>query len=255
MSLRKFFSKIREQKPEPRKHIQRASRVALHPLFPLLDIQFLLVSPIHEEPLQILNISTSGIAFFKGSLREVNIKDTWQGNLDVGGVCFPTQLAIARVSNDSIGAAFVSPSVDLARAIAKYLSPEISAVNMTAVPSDNLQPEPDGTPYWFHGENNCELHMVCEESRVLRFHLVFFGNYLEGGAGLPLKFGQVAADEVSDKPGYKGSSMIKGGLKMDSELKQIIIRFLKHIEKISPQHKESLIELIEISSSKVYASP
>ena len=54
-----------------------------------------------------------------------------------------------------------------------------------------LKPETDGTPAWFQGLNNSGLYFVTSPTgEVVRFHLEFFGNRIEGGHSKPVRFGQ-----------------------------------------------------------------
>jgi len=238
--LKNLFVKKQETAKQERPFHTRATRV---PLSQLHRISFRQTDP-PLEPFALSNISASGVGFLRGSVQWPEVGSIIQGEFTISEQKFPIELKLVYVTQQAAGCQFQPPFVELAKAIANYLQVEIAALEMTCVPSHTLQEEPDGTPCWFYGENNSELYYVLNGETILRFHAVFFANYIEGGKGVPLKFGVVVNDHPEDKPAHKGASLIHWESHWNEERMDSAKRFLCHIQKLKKEHLDALLGLL-----------
>lgn len=209
---------------------------------PLHEIGFQFASA--DDPLQIANISAGGIGFIKSSLeRWPEPGSIIEGRLTIAGSRFDVKVKVAHASAAVVGASFEQPPKPMGAKIREHLLAELSALNMVCVPRENLRDEPDGTPYWFHGTNNCELYFVERAGTIVRFHLVYFGHYLEGSAGKPLRYGYVDEDR-DDVPEHRGPALVRWGKSINAESLSTAIRLLQNIQELSPQLRQGILSLI-----------
>jgi uncharacterized protein YbjT (DUF2867 family) len=219
---------------------RRLPRVEIEPLH---EIGFQLESA--ENLLQIANISAGGIGFIRSSLeRWPEPRSVIEGRLTIGGSSFEVKVKVVHASVAVVGVSFEQPPKPMVAKIREYLLAEISALDMVWVPRESLRDEPDGTPYWFHGTNNCELYFVTRMGRILRFHLVYFGHYLEGGDGKPLRYGYAVEERDDEVPGHKGPALVRWGKSINAENLSTAIRLLQNIRDLSPELRQSILKLI-----------
>ncbi len=212
------------------------------------------IEPLHEigfkldsggNPLQIANISAGGIGCFKSSLeRWPEPGSVIQGWLTIGESSFEVKVKLVHASEAVVGMSFEQPPIPMGAKIREYLRAELSALNMVCVPRESFRHEPEGTPYWFHGTNNCELYFVERMGRILRFHLVYFGHYLEGGAGKPLRYGYVVEQQDDAFPENNGTALVRWGKSIHAESISTAIRLIQNIQDLLPQFRQGILNQI-----------
>lgn len=236
MDFKKFFKK---EKPDEKTYAKRAPRVRLTTLH---NVRLVLESQ-SDEVLSLANISTTGLAFF---ITPSTPKPGMivAGSIEINGSKYALKLKIVHVSGNIVGCSFDTPSLMLVRAIADYLNVEITAIQMTTVPQDSLNAEPEGTPHWFYGNNNCDLYYLSNGNEIVRFQLSFFGNHIEGGASIPLRTGHLVEDGF-DKPSHKGTPVVDWGVELPPETITIGRRLLLGLEKLDKNHLKGILDLID----------
>lgn len=223
-----------------RDFLPRATRIRL---ISLHGVQFRMADT--GERLELANLSTTGVAFrrkpdrtWPGGLREL------RGELEFSDGSVPVRLKVVH-QNEVLGCRFEGETASLIWKIQEYFRLELSAIGMLSVPPDLLQTQPDGKPQWFHGKNNCELYFVTDtENQILRFHLSFFANYIEGAPATPLRFGLLVDDERV-KPGIKRSSTVSWQDRFPPDLMDPILKFVTHVPGLAPAHAEQLTVLCQ----------
>ncbi|MBI3556471.1 MAG: hypothetical protein HY074_09430 [Deltaproteobacteria bacterium] len=225
--LKKVFgSDKRTQQP-------RGARV---PITALSGIQFSLNDSRYPKiDFEVVNLSENGIGLCNAPVIKVPpAGSTFKGAIILPDAKCPTELKVIYASATNIGCAFVNKSPELQTRIQQLFQLEISAMNLLEVPADQLKTEDDGKPRLFRGRNNCELLLVEQEQTLVRFRLVFFGNYIAGGTGLTTKCGFMGN---KDAPVRIVSSL-------SPEVLRSAARFLSHIPQLNEAQRSFLQQAI-----------
>lgn len=202
----------------------------------------------------ITNISTAGLGLLRAGMEQVpETGGRIEGALELEGRRLDTILRVAHVSPTVIGCAFEEPSADLKAAILRYFEVEISAVEMKEISPAFLKADPDGTPHWFRGRNNCELFFVTDSrDGLVRFSMAFFGNMVEGGLSEETRFGHVVDtvdEEAEFKPGYKASALVSWAPDPERDLSELARRFLKGVSGLDSRHLASILDRLRPSGA------
>lgn len=255
--LKKLMRKLRgTREDEPNtgqssagsQHRERAARVQVSDL---ADISFLRTDLARPARLIINNVSTSGIGFFNDPDDKIpGAGAELSGELTISGKAFPCTVQVAHVSPGVVGCSFRSNVADLAKALSKYFVYEIEGLGLTEVPKEMLNKEPDGTLRWFTGKNSCELTYVENAGKVIRFTLMFFGNYLEGSVKEGIRFGVVSSDERSGPRQVKGSNLVYWADRWSDDMMVGVQRFLDRIPRLDRDHARQIITLIFSAAQK-----
>lgn len=234
-----IFHQIAE--PFRRKHM----RVKL---FPLHSVSFELVGWPKKTDLG--NLSISGMGIFTESLPPgIKANDLLEGVLVCGGAQAKVTARVVHVGNTMTGCQFVGHDSEVNRLVQSYFNLELSALTMISVRPELLQEDPDGTPHWIHGKNNCELFYISRGEQVVRFNLTFFGNYIEGGAEMRAKYGQIVEDDDgAGKPRHKASALVRWDASLASQLEAYAVRFLASIPHLEDAHRKELSRMLKQSS-------
>jgi hypothetical protein len=159
----------------------------------------------------------------------------------LGVASHPVRLSVVRVSEQLIGARFDDPGFEVTWAISHYFDLEIVAARLNPVRAEMLKPEPDGTPHWFQGNNNCDLFYVSSGREVLGFQLTVFGNYVEGGREKPLRFGSLFEEENDDGPRYRGATLVGRKRASDEVVVSLAERLVTGIKGLDPEHFRAIL--------------
>jgi hypothetical protein len=152
---------------------------------------------------------------------------------------------VVHVGKAQTGCQFVGHDAEVNKWVQNYFSLELSAMTMIAVNPTLLQEDPDGTPHWIHGKNNCEIFFITNGEKVIRFNLTFFGNYVEGGEGMRPKYGQIVEEENSvGKPRHKASALIRWDANLAGQMEKYAIRFLESIPHLQDIHRNAISQML-----------
>jgi hypothetical protein len=192
------------------------------------------------------NLSISGMGLFASSLpSEVKNNDLLEGILHCGSERVKATARVVHLGQVLIGCQFVGHDAEVNRLVQSYFSLELNALSMISVRSELLQEDPDGTPHWIHGKNNCELFFVSKDERVIRFNLTFFGNYVEGGEEMRPKYGQIMEeDDGLGKPRHKSSALIRWDPALAAQLEPYALRFLGSVPYLEESHRKAISRVL-----------
>ncbi|OFZ22449.1 MAG: hypothetical protein A2X94_01335 [Bdellovibrionales bacterium GWB1_55_8] len=240
-----MWSRFRKKKEE-RVYLARAPRVHLNSL---IHTEFTRRTPEPAKQMELSNISLTGLALTADSKADrVRVGNFIFGDLVLGGApAISVKLEVMRSMGSMLGCRFNEPTSELRSRILKYFEVEIASGEFLPVPAGRLAQEKDGQPAWFTGENNCELYLVTSGTKVVRFHLGLFANYVEGGEDLPLRFGKIVEDPIPEKPGHKGSSLIRPDENWGKEQLVMALRLVRQAAQLNPEHRKRLEELLNAS--------
>jgi hypothetical protein len=193
------------------------------------------------------NLSISGMGLFTENLPPgLKSDDLIEGKLSCGTQSAKINARVVHVGKQITGCQFVGHDAEVNKLVQSYFSLELSALTMISVKTELLQEDPDGTPHWIHGKNNCELFFVSQGSRVVRFNLTFFGNYIEGSEGAKAKYGQIMEDDDGlGKPRHKSSALIRWDAQLAAQLEPYALRFLSSVPHLEEEYREALSRMIQ----------
>ncbi|HLD99814.1 MAG TPA: hypothetical protein VJB59_06120 [Bdellovibrionota bacterium] len=236
----------------------RAPRVRL---LPLHRISFRLEHFTRHSVIAVANLSSTGIGLIPGTLTSAQISsapgstqveglqsalgrlpgsgDIMRGHLLIHEASYKLVLRTVHLSEAVVGCAFQEVPRDLSGAIQSYLTAELSGTEMQYVGPESLEPNPEGTPHWYHGKNNSDLYLVENGGKIVRFCLVFLANYIEGGTDRPLRFGSVVKEESLENGGS-----IAWQDSFGADTLCAAVRLLTHIPHLPPEHKDGILRLI-----------
>lgn len=228
-----IFEILKKKPQEDRKSsLARAPRVKLSAL-----------KHIKFNNTEIANISTSGLALFKGDKAWPNVGQILDGQLCIENETITTKVRIIRFTESIVGAAFVAVDPHLTSVINRFFKAELSATKMTRINPEMLKQDPDGTPECFVGEQN-ELYILTKDQEWIYFTLTFLGHYMEGRRGKPLKYGQIADKERTGSLQYNESSVVRLEPKASDEIITISINFLNNIAELDSKLLEAITKYI-----------
>ena len=229
----------------------RAPRVRI---LPLHNISFILGASDTVQPISLSNISTTGVSFIRDS------RQVWpqtgtiiDGKFLFQGREYPASMQIVHISGNMVGCQFSTAVREvISPMVLRYFELELSALQLTPVNSNFLKKPEDGEPRWFRGKDNCELYYVENEGRIVRFNLTFFGNHIEGGDKLPLRYGEVVVDdEITDADGYKikETALIRPRGALSPEVMGMTFKFVANIDSLSESHRSELLTELKITGN------
>jgi hypothetical protein len=222
--LKKIFGKKKRQ------FVVREPRVTLNENH---RISFIVLSP-SERSIKLANISSNGLGAYRsdfGPIANVKEGDEIKGRLHVDQEVFDVTARIRHVTAQMIGCMLASNGPDLKRAIENYLRLEILGLRLNQVDEAYLKPDPDGQVTWYTDGRHNEVYCVRDSTGIVKFHLTFIGNYIEGGRGRPIVCGYVK-DGAANEPGHKGSSLVEESSVPAPEMLNLARSLVQNIEKM-----------------------
>ena len=214
-------------------------------ILPLHNVKFLLGDESARKVFDIANISFGGIGILRSDSKILPKKgELMKASLHIYNQILDAPVIIAHTGHLTIGCTFVKPSDELLFSIEKYLEVELTALHMQPTHPGLLRDEPDGRPFWYFGKNNCELFYVVKDDKLVRFHITYFSNYLEGAPRKELRFGKVVGDEVKEQMKLKGSNIIEWEKNIPDKLISVSIKLLQNVEGMDHSHAKQIIDLI-----------
>ncbi len=233
----------------------RALRAGRVQLLPLHSIKFHPTAPAFADKLPLVNLSASGVAFHRqGSNQWPELGTVVEGMFQLEGQEFPARIRLVRVSDTMVGGQFEGGLHQMHRMVLRYFEVELAALAMIEVRPDILERLPEGSLRLFRGQDNCELSLVVDgrpgaEPVVKKFFLSFFGNQLEGGAGLALRYGHVVNEMSSRKASARPLQEIHFHGAVPDEILQVARKFLGNISQLDKPTRESLLSYLGNSGS------
>ncbi len=197
------------------------------------------VTPLHRlavhigndvKPLEIANVSVDGLAVFHLQRPEFVEGAEVSGHMLIESQDFAISARIRHVTEVLAGLEFLNADVALRRAVEKYLSVEILALNLRPIASSYLKPDPRGEAMWFTDGKKSEIYCVRDKDGLISFHLGFLGNYVEFERGGRLRAGTVLDSEPREAR-YKGSDLIEMSRHPSHEIIKLARVFAQNAER------------------------
>ena len=211
----------------------------------LLPLHGIYVELAGGRRIDVVNIASDGVGLFRNS------QNSWpdtgarlKGQLVVGDFRSPVELEIVHITGLVVGCRGIGLTSELRDLIRSYLDVELAASRIREANPKILRKDPEGDTRWFIGPNNCELFLVHQNERLIRFELSLFGVHFTGGPSLPLKYGFVIDDEGAGEVKYKGSAIVRSVSRIPADMMQTAIRFVENVPSLSPALRSVLAESI-----------
>jgi hypothetical protein len=216
----------------------RAVRIRI---FSAHNISFDLFSSSARKRLNVTNVSTTGIGFSKDE------DSSWQalgqkltGQLNLRNSSFRVSLEVRHVTQGTVGCKFISTETSLEKAIEDYLVYEITALGLKSVDKEHLATTEEGEPHWFIDPKGNELYVIEKNNELLRFHIVFLGNYVEWKKGNLVKVGIVLSDRNAKPLRHKGSHVVRFSDSVPKEISVVVGRLLENIPQLNLEIKSQI---------------
>lgn len=220
----------------------RAVRVSV---FSSHQIFFELFSGPQKKLIEITNISTSGV----GLRRDQDT--TWQalgqkltGQLKIQHKYYRVTLEVRHITMGIVGCRYISSEPDLYKAIEDYLVYEITGLGFKKVDGQHLSDVEGGTPQWYVDSRGNELYLVEREGQVVRYHIVFLGNYVEWRGQSGVKVGMVLSDRKAGASNQKQDHVIKFSDTIPKEIENIVKRILTSVRDLDLKIKEQILKTL-----------
>lgn len=220
----------------------RAVRIKI---FSTHQVLFELFSGPQKKLIEITNISTSGV----GLKRDQDT--TWQalgqkltGQLKIRHKYFRATLEVRHVTMGIVGCRYISSEPDLYKAIEEYLVYEITGLGLKKVGRQHLSNVDQGTPQWYVDSQGNELYIVERDGQVVRYHIVFLGNYVEWNEQAGIKVGIVLSDKKEDPINQKQAHVIKFSDTIPKEIENIVQRILLSVRDLDLKTKEQILKTL-----------
>ena len=197
------------------------SRAARIPSNFLNNISFLLDIEDRPRRFPLQNISETGLSVScAGNTNLFRLKNVIEGELTAKGRSVFFEAEVVRVSSDNVGLKVTKHSRDFKKFVQNYFKEEIALLKISRVKSDKLKSDPDGTPVWYMGDDNCEFYYVCDQdNKLVKFQLTLFGNVInrdcEGKVTTLMSWEEDEEDEA--KAGVKGSTLLRRGVAQNEQ--------------------------------------
>lgn len=234
--LKKLF------KPKEKKLRARAARIPsnfLNNISLLIDIE----DKPRRFPLQ--NISETGLSVScPGNTNLFPMGDVLEGEVTTKGRSVFFIAEVVRHSADNVGLKVAKHGREFKNFVQNYFREEIALLKFSRVNADKLKPDPDGTPVWYQGDDNCEFYYVLDDDgELVKFQLTLFGNVIERDTQ-----GQVHTlmsweedEETEGEMGVKGSTLLlRGALQSAEDLIPITRKFLSLMHDLPAQIKSEV---------------
>jgi len=219
-----------------------------HPRFrtqPLHDVALAVKGPY----LRISNISMGGLGIVAEGVEDPGKE--FSAKLAIGKEKFDVNLIQIFRNEDVIGCQFKEPSEKLQKSIEKYFETEILASHLNRIDSRPALNNGQDKVIFFHGQNNCELLINERNGQICYFSVVVLGNCIE----VDPKGTLVAGERIVDKnvPSKNGVFLFKPSEKPDQHILTLAIRFILGIEGLTPEYRQSLVQIINDNSKQLGA--
>lgn len=188
----------------------------------------------------VVNISISGIALSRGVVAEwPAVGARMPAELDLAGTTHPLSLELVHLTGAIAGCAFREPSDTLVLGIECHFAVELEAADVVAVHA--ATDRGGGRAHWYRGRGNSGLYYAKRRGVIERFALTFLGNYLEGGAMRPIRFGIVASDTDLGRDPAEAVRWLQA---IDAEQLTTALRFVQGVRGLDPVDADAIVRLI-----------
>lgn len=151
---------------------------------------------------------------------------------------------VVRHSADNVGLKVTKNGREFKNFVQNYFREEIALLKFSRVNADKLKPDPDGTPVWYQGDDNCEFYYVLDQAGELaKFQLTLFGNVIERDTQGRVHTLMSWEDEDGEEGdmAVKGSTLLRrGALQSAEDLIPLTHKFLSLMNDLPAQIKSEV---------------
>lgn len=234
-----FLKKLFSSKVAKPHETPSNSRVRRAPRFKAEVVQELKFSREDtNEPLIIVNLSSSGVAFVNSAGSKWPEKSQFlRASLTLGSEVFRLQLQTVHITPETVGFRFINPQPDLNERLREKFKLELIATELVRIDSKHLKADEPGTEtQWFRGAGSSELFLVLKAGALHSFALAFGTFRIEGG---PQRIRYLRIDSKYAKRVY--DETLYDEVPADEATRQQVIRFILSIEALSEEHRKILL--------------
>lgn len=225
---------------EERPFQDRAPRVEVSALH---RISFYPHAASTNRPWHLSNISTSGTAFLREPhLPDLKMGDQIQGELDLNDQRHKILTDIRHITQKIVGCEFVAPSSALQAAIENYFAAEILALRLRLIDPKFLKKGNEETVYWFSDGRQNEVYVQIKNGKIQHFHFTFLGNYIEGGAESPLRYGYLKEESTTQM--IKPSTLVQLSTQIPTGLLETCKQIVATLSELPADVKSELSTLL-----------
>lgn len=201
------------------------------------------------RPLNLININTLGVAFARDSFSSTpELNDIISGDLIISEKSYPVKLIVLHINEKNIGCKYIEIDISCKKNISAYLFSELMASTLYQINPKILKDDPDGEQIFLYGKNQCELHLVVKDKKIVKFKISIMGEYLELDKNMILSSGKIIEDNnESGDIKYKGSSLIESDRGVSEETKNRFIKFINYSKKMSVEYRDEMVKVIRNS--------
>jgi hypothetical protein len=229
-------------KKQQREFVDRQPRFSIRPLH---RVVFHCQLENKRHLLTVSNISKSGIGLLRRQFHDVEIGTTLQGEVEINGNGFPIEALVRHRTESVIGCQFKGSLSELSQAVHEYFRIEILALMLNPVSEAYLKPVSSGRAAWFTDGQHNELYFVFDDRGILKFHLSFLGNYIEGGREDRVRCGYIIEDSSAGMNKYKGPPILDLKDSASAEMLQLGELLIDGIQKLPPDQAHALKALLQ----------
>jgi len=226
-----FFKKLfKKDRRSSQAFAPRAPRIKISELH---NVVFHRRSVTSIDPIALTNISTKGLGLKRTHMGDVQIGAVIKGDIEINDRRWPIEAEVRHLNESTLGCQFVGQTEAVSRAIQEYFRVEICGLQLNPVDEAYLKKDPLGRVTWFTDGRQNEIHMVCDEQRkILSFHMAFLGNYIEGGADLPVRCGHIVEDSAFGVEKHKASALVDLSDETSVEILRLATLLIDQVEKL-----------------------
>ena len=228
-----------------RTSIKRSPRVHI---LPLHNVSFSKTGD--EKTIKLSNLSVTGAGFLRNLHHDwTETDEVMDGSFSFKGKKYPISMKIIHHSPMIIGCAFDEPNRKVMRSfVSRYFDLELSALQLYEVDPKYLKDEKTGTPRWFQGKDNCEVYIIEQDNKIILFNITFFGNHIEGGDTVPLRYGLIVDDDEAETDTIfrmKGATVIRPIDIFSPELIESALKFVSNLEVLTGKQRTTILEKLK----------
>ena len=239
---KKYFSelvtKIKSRVSPPQRREPRFRMLPLHNV--ILELE----THDRREEVAVGNISTNGIGIL-WSQGSVPPHIVLKSRLKVSGEEFSVTLEARHQTRELLGCQFVDASEKLTEAIRRFLQVELRAIELSRITdSDHLQ-DKRGRANLYSDKTENEIYYITSHGKIVYFHLIFLGLYVEGGSRKHLMTARISSSSKNMAVlGKNPSAYLDSDETISNETVQLGWRLVESADCLEPGVRKELQSLL-----------
>lgn len=187
---------------------------------------------------EVNNISLTGIGFKINPALHCKLGESLTAQLIMNKQKFNLSLIVKHNSNNYVGAKLISQDENFVLNLMKILESEFSALSLRKIDAKVLKADENGKPHWFYGNPNHEIYFTTKNDLVTSFQINYHGQIIIAENDKIHVGIQIEEDRAGE---HKTSNLVSGKVKLEDELKLLILRFVSTVDGIEPVFKQQIL--------------